>query len=95
MPDFAAPVERLIDELKHLPGMDKRRLSVSRFICCGWRRKMRWRWRMRFAMPKKKFASARFAGTSRTPTHVSIAPAQTAASGTICVVEEPHKHHGD
>jgi recombination protein RecR len=41
MPDFAAPVERLIDELKHLPGIGQKTAQRLAFTAADRRRK-RW-----------------------------------------------------
>jgi recombinational DNA repair protein RecR len=53
MPDFAAPVERLIDELKHLPGIGQKTAQRLAFHLLRAAPKTRSRSRTRFVMRKK------------------------------------------
>jgi len=67
MPDFAAPCRTIIDELKHLPGIDKRRAKAGVSSVAKLRPKMRSRSRTRFGTRKKKSARVLPVTTLRIP----------------------------
>ena len=78
MPDFAAPVERLIDELKHLPGIGQKTAQRLAFFILRAAPEDAWGSQMPFAMPRKRSASARSAAILRRMTRAISARVQIA-----------------
>jgi recombination protein RecR len=90
MPDFAAPIERLIDELKHLPGIGQKTAQRLAFHLLR-------------ATPEEAFALAEAIRAAKVSIHeCSICnnitdsdpclycSSPTRNRKTICVVEQPH-----
>ena len=90
MPDFAAPVERLIEEFKHLPGIGQKTAQRLAFHILRSLRKMRWHWRKPSATPKEKIRTCSTCHniTDTDPCLYCVGPNRN--KRTICVVEEPH-----
>jgi recombination protein RecR len=93
MPDFAGPIERLIDELKHLPGIGQKTAQRLAFHLLR-------------ATPEEAFALADAIRAAKDSIHEcsvcnNITDADpclycsspTRSRRTICVVEEPHNIH--
>src|ERR1700735_2051236 len=93
MPDFAGPIERLIDELKHLPGIGQKTAQRLAFHLLR-------------VTPEEAFALADAIRAAKDSIHEcsvcnNITDADpclycsgpTRSHKTICVVEEPHNIH--
>ncbi len=93
MPDFAGPIERLIDELKHLPGIGQKTAQRLAFHLLR-------------VTPEEAFALADAIRAAKDSIHEcsvcnNITDADpclycsgpTRSHRTICVVEEPHNIH--
>ena len=80
MPDFAAPVERLIDELKHLPGIGQKTAQRLAFHLLRAARKTHSRSPKPSATPRKRFAPAPPATTLPTPIRACTVSGRTATS---------------
>jgi len=90
MPDFAGPIERLIDELKHLPGVGQKTAQRLAFHLLR-------------ATPEEAFALADAIRAAKVSIHECsvcnnitdtdpclYCSSPTRSRRTICVVEEPH-----
>ena len=93
MPDFAGPIERLIDELKHLPGVGQKTAQRLAFHLLR-------------ATPEQAFALADAIRAAKVSIHECsvcnnitdtdpclYCSGPTRNHKTICVVEEPHNIH--
>ena len=90
MPDFAAPVERLIDELKHLPGIGQKTAQRLAFylLRATPEEALALADAIRDAKEKIKTCSTCHNITDTDPCLYCVGP--TRSKRTICVVEEPH-----
>jgi recombination protein RecR len=93
MPDFAGPIERLIDELKHLPGIGQKTAQRLAFHLLR-------------ATPEEAFALADAIRAAKVSIHECsvcnnitdtdpclYCTSPVRSRKTICVVEEPHNIH--
>ena len=90
MPDFAAPVERLIDELKHLPGIGQKtaqRLAIY-LLRAAPEDALALAEAIRDAKEKIRACSICYNITDSDPCLFCVGP--TRSKKTICVVEEAH-----
>ena len=91
MPDFAEPVERLIDQLKHLPGIGAKTAQRLAFhILRTDSRKTRWRWPTPFATPRLNMRICSVCNNITDVDPCLYCTGPTRNHKTICVVEEPH-----
>lgn len=90
MPDFAAPVERLIDELKHLPGIGQKTAQRLAFhlLRIAPEDALALADAIRDAKEKIRTCSTCYNITDTDPCLYCAGP--TRNKRTICVVEEPH-----
>jgi recombination protein RecR len=90
MPDFAAPVERLIDELKHLPGIGQKTAQRLAFhlLRATPENALALADAIRDAKEKVRECSVCGNITEMNPCFYCVGP--TRARKTICVVEEAH-----
>lgn len=90
MPDFAAPVERLIDQLKHLPGIGAKTAQRLAFhiLRSAPEDALALADAIRDAKQKMRFCSVCNNITDSDPCLYCSSP--TRNRKTICVVEEPH-----
>lgn len=90
MPDFAAPVERLIAELKHLPGIGQKTAQRLAFylLRATPENALALADAIRDAKEKIKACSTCHNITDTDPCLYCVGP--TRSKRTICVVEEPH-----
>jgi recombination protein RecR len=90
MPDFAAPVERLIEELKHLPGIGQKTAQRLAFhlLRASKEEAMGLADAIRDAMDKIRSCSICYNITDADPCLYCAGPSRN--KRTICVVEEPH-----
>src|SRR6266705_1354385 len=90
MPDFAAPVERLIDELKHLPGIGQKTAQRLAFhlLRAAPEDALALADAIRDAKEKIRACSVCHNITDSDPCLYCVGP--TRSKKTICVVEEAH-----
>src|SRR5260370_223991 len=90
MPDFAAPVERLIDELKHLPGIGQKTAQRLAFylLRAAPEDALALAEAIRDAKEKIRACSVCHNITDSDPCLYCVGP--TRSKKTICVVEEAH-----
>jgi recombination protein RecR len=90
MPDFAAPVERLIDELKHLPGIGQKTAQRLAFhlLRAAPEEALSLAEAIRDAKEKIRTCTTCYNITDTDPCLYCVGP--TRNKQTICVVEEPH-----
>jgi len=90
MPDFAAPIARLIDELKHLPGIGQKTAQRLAFhlLRAKPEEALALADAIRDAKEKVHECSVCNNVTDTAPCHYCASPARSRK--TICVVEEPH-----
>src|SRR6266851_9165387 len=90
MPDFAAPVERLIDELKHLPGIGQKTAQRVAFhlLRAAPEDALALADAIRDAKEKIRACSTCYNITDSDPCLYCVGP--TRSKKTICVVEEAH-----
>jgi len=90
MPDFAAPVERLIDELKHLPGIGQKTAQRLAFhlLRASSEDALALADAIRDAKEKIRTCSTCHNITDTDPCLYCAGPSRN--KRTICVVEEPH-----
>src|SRR5208283_2413250 len=88
MPDFAAPVERLIDELKHLPGIGQKTAQRLAFhlLRATPEEALSLAEAIRDAKEKIRTCTVCYNITDTDPCFYCVGP--TRNKGTICVVEE-------
>jgi len=93
MPDFAAPIERLIDELKHLPGIGQKTAQRLAFhlLRATPEEAMALADAIREAKINIRECSVCNNITDTDPCLYCSSP--TRSRKTICVVEEPHNIH--
>src|SRR5262245_6631642 len=90
MPDFAAPVERLIDELKHLPGIGQNTAQRLAVHLCRAAPEDALALADAIRSAKEKICECSVCGnlTDADPCLYCSGPSRN--KRTICVVEEPH-----
>src|SRR3979490_1142596 len=90
MPDFAAPVERLIDELKHLPGIGQKTAQRLAFylLRAAPGEALALADAIRDAKEKIRACSVCHNITDSDPCFYGVGPSRS--KKTLCVVEEAH-----
>src|ERR1700759_5574633 len=93
MPDFAAPVERLIDELKHLPGIGQKTAQRLAFHLLRVTPEEAFALADAIRAAKDSIHECSICNNITDPDPCLYCAGPTRNRKTICVVEEPHNIH--